>query len=42
MKLKEKNIENYKFSKTNIKATPRSPIHPIRKSSRHKSTAESH
>ena len=37
MKLKEekKCIQNYKFSKTNIEATPRSPIHPKRKSSRH-------
>ena len=35
MKLKEeeKKISNYKFSKTNIEATRRSPIHPKRKSS---------
>ena len=44
MKLKEekkKCIQNYKFSKTNIEATPRSPIHLKQKSSR-QSTAENH
>ena len=35
MRLKEKKIQNYKFSKTNIEATPRSPQHPRRKSSCH-------
>ena len=34
MKLKEEKIQNYKFSETNIEATPRSPQHPRWKSSR--------